>query len=50
MIYLFALETDSLLLTFALKKFYFSVFQTNYLINISPYLRAFLLTSEHLPI
>ena len=33
-------ETDSLLFTFVLKKPYFSIFHKNYLINISPYLRA----------
>ena len=33
-------ETDFLLFTFVLKKLCFSIFHTNYLINISPYLRA----------
>ena len=33
-------ETDSLLYTFVLKKPYFSIFHANYLINISPFLRA----------
>ena len=33
-------ETDSLLFTFVLKKPYFPIFHTNYLINICPYLRA----------
>ena len=31
-------ETNSLLFTFLLN--YFSIFHTNYLVNISPYLRA----------
>ena len=33
-------ETDSLLHTFVLKKPYFSIFHTNYLTNISPFLKA----------
>ena len=33
-------ETDSLLFTFILEKPCFSIFHTNYLINISPYLTA----------
>ena len=33
-------ETGSLLFTFVLKKPYFSIFHTNYLINISPYIKA----------
>ena len=33
-------ETDSWLFTFVLKKPHFSIFHTNYLANISPYLRA----------
>ena len=33
-------ETDFLLYTFVLKKPYFSIFHANYLINISPFLRA----------
>ena len=32
-------ETDSLLFKFVLKKPYFSIFDTNYVINISPYFR-----------
>ena len=39
-IYLFLEETDSLLFTFLLKGPYFSIFYTNYLINVFPYLRA----------
>ena len=37
---LFLEETDSLLFKFILKKSYFSIFHTNYLIDISPYLKA----------
>ena len=38
--FLFMEETDLLLFRFVLKKPYFSIFHTSYLIYISPYLRA----------
>ena len=39
-LFVFLEETDSLMFTFILKKPYFSISHTSYLINISPYLRA----------
>ena len=40
-------ETDCLLYTFVLKERYFSIFHTNYLINISPFLRALAHSGRH---